>query len=59
MPDDMQAAKNSHTGFKGIGMLISAADKESLRKKLILAGADYIVEDFPTLKKLLEQHHPD
>jgi phosphoglycolate phosphatase-like HAD superfamily hydrolase len=52
MPDDMQAAKNSRTGYKGIGILISAADRESLRKNLMQAGADYIVEDFNALKKL-------
>ena len=55
MPDDMQAAKNSRTGFKGIGILISAADKEILRKHLTQAGADHIVEDFNALKKLLER----
>ena len=54
MPDDMQAAKNSRTGFKGIGILISASDKESLRKNLTQAGADFIVEDFNALLKLLE-----
>jgi phosphoglycolate phosphatase-like HAD superfamily hydrolase len=52
MPDDMQAAKNSRSGYKGIGILLSAADKESLRKNLMRAGADYIVEDFRALKKL-------
>jgi phosphoglycolate phosphatase-like HAD superfamily hydrolase len=55
MPDDMLAAKRSRTGFKGIGILISAADRESLRKNLKQAGADYIVKDFNALKKLFEQ----
>ena len=53
MPDDMQAARNSHTGFKGIGMLLSAPQKEILKKNLTRAGADHIVEDFNALKKLL------
>lgn len=57
MPDDMQAAKNSRTGFKGIGMLLSAPEKEVLRKNLASAGADYIVEDFNDLKKLLVQEN--
>jgi phosphoglycolate phosphatase-like HAD superfamily hydrolase len=56
MPDDMQAAKSSQKGFKGIGILISAADKEGLRKNLSQAGADDIVEDFNALKKFFEQH---
>ena len=53
MPDDMLAAKRSRTGFKGIGILISAGDRESLRKNLTQAGADYIVEDFKALKTIL------
>jgi phosphoglycolate phosphatase-like HAD superfamily hydrolase len=53
MPDDMVAAKSSRIGFKGIGILLSAADKESLRESLLRSGADYIVEDFEALKKLL------
>ena len=55
MPDDMQAAANSRTGFKGIGMLLSAPEKEILRNNLSRAGADYIVENFNDLKKLLAQ----
>ncbi len=53
MPDDMQAARRSRTGFKGIGMLLSASEKETLKRNLSRAGADYIVEDFSALKKLL------
>ena len=53
MPDDMQAARNSTNGFKGIGMLLSAPEKEILRDNLTRAGADYIVEDFNVLNKLL------
>ena len=54
MPDDMLAARNSRTGFKGIGMLLSAPEKNVLKKSLERAGADYIVEDFNALAKLLE-----
>ena len=53
MPDDMQAAENSRAGFKGIGMLLSATEKEILRKSLDQAGADDIVENFDELKNLL------
>jgi phosphoglycolate phosphatase-like HAD superfamily hydrolase len=56
MPDDMLAAKNSRTGFKGIGILISAADKKSLQRSLTQAGADHIVEDFNALLKILHKH---
>ncbi len=53
MPDDMLAAARSRFGFKSIGILISASDKSSLKKILQRAGADYIVEDFESLKKII------
>jgi len=53
MPDDMLAAARSRVGFKSIGILISAPDKSSLKKNLQRAGADYIVEDFESLKKII------
>ena len=55
MPDDMLAAKRSRTGFKGIGILLSAPQKQTLKKNLTQAGADYIVEDFNALKELLDE----
>jgi len=54
MPDDMLAAKQSREGFKGIGILISSPDKNKLRKNLVQAGADYIIEDFAELIRLIE-----
>lgn len=56
MPDDMLAAKRSRTGFKGIGLLVSAPDRENLKIELNRAGADYIVEDFEALKKMFESN---
>jgi phosphoglycolate phosphatase-like HAD superfamily hydrolase len=53
MPDDMSAAKRSEAGYKGIGLIMSAPDKASLKKELQRAGADYILEDFTQLKSLL------
>ena len=53
MPDDMLAAARSRAGFKSIGILISAPDKSSLKKILQRAGADYIVEDFESLKNII------
>jgi HAD superfamily hydrolase (TIGR01548 family) len=53
MPDDMLAAARSTGGYKGIGLLLAAPDKESLKKKLIQAGADYIVGHFEALKKII------
>jgi phosphoglycolate phosphatase-like HAD superfamily hydrolase len=53
MPDDMLAAARSSVGFKSIGILISAPDKSSLKEKLRQAGADYIVADFESLKKII------
>jgi phosphoglycolate phosphatase-like HAD superfamily hydrolase len=53
MPDDMLAAARSQAGFKSIGILISAPDKSSLEKNLLQARADYIVEDFESLKDII------
>ena len=53
MPDDMLAAARSRFDFKSIGILVSAPDKSNLRRELQRAGADYIVEDFESLKKIL------
>jgi phosphoglycolate phosphatase-like HAD superfamily hydrolase len=52
MPDDMVAAARSKAGCKGVGLLLSAPAKDSLRKKLIRAGADFIIEDFEGLYRL-------
>jgi HAD superfamily hydrolase (TIGR01548 family) len=46
MPDDMLAAARSEAKYSGIGLLLSAPDKDSLRKKMLRAGADYIVDTF-------------
>ncbi len=53
MPDDMLAAARSRFQFKSIGILISAPEKSSLKKNLQRAGADYIVEDFESLIKII------
>jgi HAD superfamily phosphatase len=54
MPDDMLAASKSRARFIGIGILKSSTDKDRLRKDLERAGADYIIEDFDELVKILE-----
>ena len=54
MPDDMVAAKRSKAGYKGIGLLLSAPDKTSLKKELLRAGADDIIKDFKQLISLLD-----
>ncbi|MEJ2099207.1 MAG: HAD hydrolase-like protein [Desulfobacterales bacterium] len=54
MPDDMVAAKKSAAGYKAVGIIMAAADKQSLKKELLRAGADYIIEDFDQLKSLLK-----
>jgi len=54
MPDDMLAAARSRAGFKSIGILISAPDKSSLKNELLRAGANYIINDFERLKKILK-----
>lgn len=54
MPDDMVAASKSRAGFVGVGILVSSTEKENLKEDLLRAGADYIVENFEQLKKLLK-----
>jgi phosphoglycolate phosphatase-like HAD superfamily hydrolase len=54
MPDDMQAAKRSAAGYRGIGILLSAPDKARLKADLLKAGADIVIDDFEQLKLLVE-----
>ncbi len=54
MPDDMVAASRSMAEFVRIGILISSAEKDTLRQDLLRAGADYIIEDFEELKGIIE-----
>jgi len=53
MPDDMIAASRSKAGFVGIGILISSPDKDNLKKELLKAGANYILEDFEELQRIV------
>jgi phosphoglycolate phosphatase-like HAD superfamily hydrolase len=53
MPDDMAAASRSRAKFTGIGILISATDKDKLRQDLLQAGADYIIDDFRELENII------
>jgi len=52
MPDDMLAAARSKAKFKGIGLLLAALDKESLKKEMRRAGAVYIAETFEDLQEI-------
>ena len=54
MPDDMIAASRSRAGFLSIGILISSSEKDRLKKNLENAGADYIIENFDELVKIVE-----
>jgi phosphoglycolate phosphatase-like HAD superfamily hydrolase len=54
MPDDMVAAKRSKAGYRGVGLLLSAPDKTSLKKELLRAGADDIIKDFKQLISSIE-----
>ena len=54
MPDDMMAASRSRAGFIGIGVLISSSEKDRLKIDLENAGADYIIENFDELVKIVE-----
>ena len=52
MPDDMQAARASKTGYRGVGILFSSAEPEILRRDLLQAGATHIIDDYTALPAL-------
>ena len=53
MPDDMQAAESSKTGYRGVGVTLSSADPERLRKELLRAGAERIIDDYAELPGII------
>ena len=53
MPDDMQAAGASKTGYRGMGVTVSSAEPEKLRRDLLQAGAAHIIDDFAALQGIL------
>jgi phosphoglycolate phosphatase-like HAD superfamily hydrolase len=53
MPDDMQAARSSKTGYRGVGVVLSSADRENLRKALLQAGAEQIIDDYTALPGII------
>ena len=53
MPDDMQAARSSKTGYRGVGVVLSSADRENLRKAMLQAGAEQIIDDYAVLPEIL------
>jgi HAD superfamily hydrolase (TIGR01548 family) len=53
MPDDMQAARSSKTGYRGVGVVLSSADPENLRKELLQAGAEQIIDDYAALPGII------
>jgi phosphoglycolate phosphatase-like HAD superfamily hydrolase len=54
MPDDMQAARSSKTGYRGVGVIFSSADPEKLRRELLQASADFILADPAALPGILD-----
>jgi HAD superfamily hydrolase (TIGR01548 family) len=57
MPDDMMAASNARAGYISIGILKSSSDKDRLRRDLECANADYIIEDFDELAKIVDSNY--
>lgn len=53
MPDDMQAARASKTGYKGVGVTVSSAEPEALRRDLLQACADHIIAEYSSLTGIL------
>jgi phosphoglycolate phosphatase-like HAD superfamily hydrolase len=52
MPDDMQAARSSKTGYRGVGVVVSSADPENRGKALLQAGAEQIIDDYAVLPEI-------
>jgi phosphoglycolate phosphatase-like HAD superfamily hydrolase len=55
LPDDMEAASRSRAGYIGVGVLYSAPDADILKRELLRAGAEYIIEDLEELKEIVDQ----
>lgn len=53
LPDDMQAARSSKSGYRGIGVIVSAADPENLRKELLQAGAERVIGHYDELTGII------
>lgn len=53
MPDDMKAAKRATPSFTAIGMLSSDAAPEELKRQLLEAGADVLVESADELERIV------
>ncbi len=53
MPDDMIAAARAGSNCAGIGVLVSAPDRLSLEKDLLQAGADFVIDSFNLLPKII------
>ncbi len=53
MPDDILAAANSRYDFQSIGTVVSAPDKTALKKELLRAGANFLIENFDVLKQII------
>ncbi len=53
MPDDMAAGLRAEAPYRRIGCLMTAVDREGLRKKLVEAGAEWIIEDSGELERVI------
>jgi HAD superfamily phosphatase len=53
MPDDMQAARSSKTGYRGVGVILSSTEPEGLRRELLQAGADHIMNHYTDLPGII------
>jgi len=53
MPDDMLAAASAKSGYRGVGILLTAPDREGLREGLLQAGADFIIDDYSALTGII------
>ncbi|WP_028323731.1 HAD family hydrolase [Desulfatirhabdium butyrativorans] len=58
MPDDMKAAKRASPSFTAIGLLSSDAAPEELKRRLVEAGADMLVESVDELERIVTGSEP-
>lgn len=54
MPDDMIAASRSRAKFISVGTLTSSSEKDNLKKDLLTAGANHIIDDFDELQMIVD-----
>jgi phosphoglycolate phosphatase-like HAD superfamily hydrolase len=54
MPDDMQAAGSSQTGYRSIGVAFPSPDQKTIKQALLNAGAEYLLDNYAVLPEIID-----